>query len=685
MFCFKLIRICDKSNVKHVFQLFIADFIIIFVTKLLSDRNMKTFCFLLLVCITNILASFTFLRSEKILLHTDHSDYRQGDTISFSGTLLEATTLEPSTYSKYVYIELINREDSVLCRQKYKCDSACFKGELFLETDLPSGNYYLRAYTRLMQNFSPTAFTLITIPVDNLSTTRYSGNIPSHVYFYPEGGHLLSGSLQNVAFEVKDENGLPIQTTASLCKGSSDTVYSNLVTDSYGIGSFSFIPDSSSLYYIRIGSHRFPCPSVTSVPVLQLNQNRERICYNILFSGDDTDTYSFMLFHRGAVCLQQKIDTAHRSGVIPFTDYTSGLIAGILLDKKNRVVSETLIYYDSRRSSANQFTTEEKAALLNSDLSRPIPDLALCMDSTNKLRTYLLTRKWGRFMWQDILQDSYDYLYKPEDVLALSGYVETESGRPLKKGHLIAINNDKGFTYDADILNGRFVIGVDDFKEGESFFLQAYNEKGKSYDYKIIMDNDTFPGVVNLYKEFSMGIKEPASSAYIDSFSIYHLPSITVTARIKEDIPSTKEFYGVNYWGEKEFENPPYPNIIPYLERMIGFEICEIQQGEDEKMSVNEKYEIRTTRGAALIGNSITRNGNTLVVLLDGYVVDTTWALESLHPADIRSIERLTPAQALRYTSLGFAGAILIRTKGNDKVEPKSKGLIYAPGGLSDI
>ena len=147
------------------------------------------------------------------------------------------------TYSKYVYIELINREDSVLCRQKYKCDSACFKGELFLETDLPSGNYYLRAYARLMQNFSPTAFTLITIPVDNLSTTRYSGNIPSHVYFYPEGGHLLSGSLQNVAFEVKDENGLPVQTTASLCKGSSDTVYSNLVTDSYGIGSFSFIPE----------------------------------------------------------------------------------------------------------------------------------------------------------------------------------------------------------------------------------------------------------------------------------------------------------------------------------------------------------------------------------------------------------------------------------------------------------
>ena len=87
------------------------------------------------------------------------------------------------------------------------------------------------------------------------------------------------------------------------------------------------------------------------------------------------------------------------------------------------------IYYDSRRTRQSIYN-RRKAALLNSDLSRPIPDLALCMDSTNKLRTYLLTRKWGRFMWQDILQDSYDYLYKPEDVLALSGYVENRIRSP---------------------------------------------------------------------------------------------------------------------------------------------------------------------------------------------------------------------------------------------------------------
>lgn len=662
---------------------------------------MKAICLLILVCFTNLFASTTFLRSEKILLHTERADYKQGDTLRFSGTLLEATTLEPSAYSNYVYIELINKDDSVLCRQKYRCKEAGFKGELFLETDLPTSVYYLRAYTRLMRNFSPTAFTVIKVSVNCELAAMQQGQTPAYVTFYPEGGHLFCDGLQHVAFEVKDENGLPVQTTASLCKASSDTLFSRLATDAYGIGTFSFIPESSSRHYLQIGSCRFPCPSVSSDPVLQLNQNRSKIYYKILMPADDMQNYTFLLFHRGAVCLQQSVDVAHSNGIVSLTDYTSGLLAGILLDNTNRVVSETLIYYNAPDEQPDRFTSEEKASLLNADLSKPLPDLPLYMDSANpealkNLRSRLLTRKWGRFMWQDVLKDSYDYTYKPEEVLTLSGSVETESGRPLKKGTLIAINNNNGFTYDADIAKGRFIIGVDDYKEGNSFFLQAYNEKGKSYGYKIFMDNDTFPGVVNLYKELS-AIKDVTASVRIDSAAIYsenrqdgaktfHLPSITVTARIKKEIPSTKEFYAVNFLDEKVFEDPPYPSIIPYLERMIGFKVYQdTNTQQDDETPGNGKYVIRTTRGAATLGGGITREGGELIVLLDGYPVDTSWALETLHPADIRSIERLTPSQALRYTSSGFAGAIHIRTKGYKKADVKSEGTVYVPIGLSDI
>lgn len=379
---------------------------------------------------------------------------------------------------------------------------------------------------------------------------------------------------------------------------------------------------------------------VSSEPVLQLNQNQSKTYYKILMPADDTETYTFLLFHSGAVCLQQTVDVAHSNGIVPLTDYTSGLLTGILLDNTNRVVSETLIYYNAPDEQPDRFT--------------------------------------------------------PEEVLTLSGSVETESGRPLKKGTLIAINNNNGFTYDADIAKGRFVIGVDDYKEGNSFFLQAYNEKGKSYGYQIIMDNDTFPGVVNLYKELS-AIKDVTASVRIDSAAIYsenrqdgaktfHLPSITVTARIKKEIPSTKEFYAVNFLDEKVFEDPPYPSIIPYLERMIGFKVYQdTNTQQDDETPGNGKYVIRTTRGAATLGGGITREGGELIVLLDGYPVDTSWALETLHPADIRSIERLTPSQALRYTSSGFAGAIHIRTKGYKKAETKSEGTVYVPIGLSDI
>lgn len=44
-------------------------------------------------------------------------------------------------------------------------------------------------------------------------------------------------------------------------------------------------------------------------------------------------------------------------------------------------------------------------------------------------------------------------------------------------------------------MDGTFEIGVDDFKEGDSFFLQAYNKRGKSYNYRIRIPDESYPGI----------------------------------------------------------------------------------------------------------------------------------------------------------------------------------------------
>ena len=94
-----------------------------------------------------------------------------------------------------------------------------------------------------------------------------------------------------------------------------------------------------------------------------------------------------------------------------------------------------------------------------------------------------------------ILFGTWKYHFAPEQVLSLQGNVKTASGKPYQKGGtVVAYSSNTGFTYDTDIdEQGHFVLGVDDFKDGERFFIQAYDKKGKYKDTHIEMCTDSFP------------------------------------------------------------------------------------------------------------------------------------------------------------------------------------------------
>ena len=94
---------------------------------------------------------------EKVYLQTDKPYYSAGEELWFKGYLVNAATLEPTAYSKFVYVELINKLDSVFYRVKIKKDSLGFAGHIKLKPEVPSGYYSLRAYTYWMQN-APEAF-----------------------------------------------------------------------------------------------------------------------------------------------------------------------------------------------------------------------------------------------------------------------------------------------------------------------------------------------------------------------------------------------------------------------------------------------------------------------------------------------------------------------------------------------
>ena len=68
--------------------------------------------------ITNFTAQIRELQQEKVYLHTDKSVYTVGDKLWFRAYQVHAAAVFPMVYSHYIYVDLIDRRDSVIQRVK---------------------------------------------------------------------------------------------------------------------------------------------------------------------------------------------------------------------------------------------------------------------------------------------------------------------------------------------------------------------------------------------------------------------------------------------------------------------------------------------------------------------------------------------------------------------------------------
>ena len=114
---------------------------------------------------------------EKLYVQTDKPYYSAGEEIWFKAYLVNETTLEPNSLSQFVYVELINKMDSVLYRVKIKKDSTGFAGHIKLKPEIPTGTYSLRAYTYWMQNVGTDFFFSKNILIGNKIDDRISSKI----------------------------------------------------------------------------------------------------------------------------------------------------------------------------------------------------------------------------------------------------------------------------------------------------------------------------------------------------------------------------------------------------------------------------------------------------------------------------------------------------------------------------
>ena len=226
---------------------------------------------------------------EKVYVHTDNQCYFVGDTLWYKAYVVRADDLRPTDMSRLLYVELLSPDGLLVERQRIVVSPTGYTcGQFALRDSLYSGYYELRAYTRWMLNFNVRqhrhrrddtwwfynrqmandyfrvwdGLYSRVFPVYSKPETagdydarrmyqRPKTRLPRvkkddlQVTFYPEGGHLLQGVENRVAFEAKDQHGEALSVKGTI--ETADGQVLDIKTEYMGRGTFLVTPGSRRL------------------------------------------------------------------------------------------------------------------------------------------------------------------------------------------------------------------------------------------------------------------------------------------------------------------------------------------------------------------------------------------------------------------------------------------------------
>jgi hypothetical protein len=316
--------------------------------------------------LTKFSASFPM---EKIYVHTDKPHYVAGDTIWLKIYVVNAVNHQPDSASGVVYVDLIDEQTKKIVAHKlFQAVSGKSSGRIILTEEYAAGKYQLRAYTNWMLNFSQDLFFQTSLEIFSSSTkheramSNQSGQL-TYLDFFPEGGNLVEGLQNRVAFKAADTNGKGVDVTGLVVSDLGDTV-AVIKSQHLGMGYFNLKPLANRNYFfVDSKSHiKTAIPSALKDGYTMMVDNLSRNAIKIYVSHNfGTVDRSILIAHqRGRIIYAAQTGSEKNSVgfVIPKSALNEdGIIHLTLFDSNGKPQCERLIYRNTNHPISVNITT----------------------------------------------------------------------------------------------------------------------------------------------------------------------------------------------------------------------------------------------------------------------------------------------------------------------------------------
>lgn len=482
--------------------------------------------------------------SERIFIALADQFVLKHDTVKIMGQLLSTDYNDFYPYSRYVYVELTDRNKQVVERKKIRCnDNGSFFTTILLPDKSPNGIYYVRGYSQFMRNRESQQFPMVPLYVGVMPQEQETKK-KIYAGFFPEGGHLVKGHVQTVGIYICNEHKMPTATNFIILNSLRDTICSGR-TDTNGLASISFIPDGNR-YLLSTETddkvtHKFLLPETVEMPTLRAVVNRERLACYVLADSDDKepiDSLEIAMYHSSFGI--KKLHPRKGACMADLLGCTPGLITLWLCNKEGNILAQRILWIGGSPETENGGITIDTNGQAGSNISistndtigkssvfvrflpektgkistafemlnftdevlSPLPFPEIYSDSSNiqaapNINTWLLSASNNMIGTEALKADSISYKYPIEQALCISGVVK-DGKRPLQNANVQIYNvqNNDAISVNTDS-NGHFNATVNDFVNDSKLYIQAYNSKGKTGTFTYLLDEDDFPAVYN--------------------------------------------------------------------------------------------------------------------------------------------------------------------------------------------
>lgn len=190
-------------------------------------------------------------------LHLNKTTFLKGEDIWFQSYVFEQNLnkLHPTTSNLYVSIfdELGNQKEQHLIHIK----NGVGYGNITIDSTFNKENYYIKASTNWMRNFNEDnsfiqKISILTDQNNNKTDPPLSSDAFYEFKLFPEGGHLLANTINNIGILVKDANNKGLKIDDGKIKNDSGVIIGQFTTNALGFANVNIPVKSKEIYSFEV-------------------------------------------------------------------------------------------------------------------------------------------------------------------------------------------------------------------------------------------------------------------------------------------------------------------------------------------------------------------------------------------------------------------------------------------------